>query len=168
MSKRILAATLVVLFLLSALASIAPAKAHYTLGKLTDSYPYRSRDVDPNHVPGPTGYVFPGGGLSTYQGALTPPNPWPTYVPGYQSPFTSIPPLQVAGTTYAPFGAILASTVKGKWTEIGKTIRGLEIDHANVGDLIFAINMTLDPRSWCATRLQAILIHLLVTLNTIK
>jgi hypothetical protein len=67
------------------------------------TYPYRERDVDPKHVPGPTGYVFPGGGLSTYQGYLTPPNPWPTYVPGYQSPFTSIPPLQVTGTTYAPF-----------------------------------------------------------------
>jgi len=143
MSKKILAATLIMLFMIGALASIAPAKAHYTLGDLTDTYPYRSRDVDPNHVPGPTGYVFPGGGLSTYQGYLTPPSPWPTYVPGYQSPFTSIPPLQVAGTTYAPFGAILASTVKGYWTEPGKTIRGLEIDHANVGDLIFAINVTL-------------------------
>ncbi|MEM2897436.1 MAG: hypothetical protein QXG01_07720, partial [Candidatus Bathyarchaeia archaeon] len=84
MSKKLLAATLIALFLLSALASIAPVMAHYTLGDLTPNYPYREDDVDPNHVPGPTGYVFPGGGLSTYQGFLTPPNPWPTYVPGYQ------------------------------------------------------------------------------------
>ena len=68
MSKRILAAFMVSLFVLSAALMAVPTTAHTTLGTQTDgSDPnnmYRIHDVDTNfmHVPGPTGYVFPGGG----------------------------------------------------------------------------------------------------------
>jgi hypothetical protein len=57
--------------------------------------------------------------LNTYSGVAS--NP-----PGYQSPFTNQQPLQAAGDSYSPEGAILTSTA----------------DHDNVGDLIFALNFS--------------------------
>ncbi|MEM2998606.1 MAG: carboxypeptidase-like regulatory domain-containing protein, partial [Thermoproteota archaeon] len=61
-----------------------------------------------------------------------------TEPPGYQNPWGNYPATapsytwwQLKGNTYAPFGAILASTD----------------DHPNTGDLIFAINFTLPPGS---------------------
>ena len=105
---------------------IDPAYGHTTLGDLNDSPPlYRSNDNELNtfasghHVPGPLGYVWPGSGLDTYSGIGS--NP-----PGYQSPFTSLKPVQATGDAYSPEGAILTSTA----------------DHDSVGDLIFALNFS--------------------------
>ncbi|MEM2122141.1 MAG: carboxypeptidase-like regulatory domain-containing protein [Candidatus Bathyarchaeia archaeon] len=138
MSKRIIAAFMVALFVLGAALSAAPSWAHTTLGMQTDgSDPngmYRIHDVDTNfgHVPGVTGYVFPGGGKDWYAGIIPPLGP---EYPGYQSPWTNYPPnapymtwWQLRGTSYAPFGAILTSTE----------------DTQNIGDLIFAINFTTE------------------------
>src|SRR3972149_5144817 len=120
-------ATIILMLALAASIS-APAYAHTTLGDLNGNAPYfRSNDHELNptntfggHVPGPLGYVWPGGGLNMYSGLVS--NP-----PGYQSPFTDFEePSQVVGNVYAPEGAILTST----------------IDHENVGDLIFAINFS--------------------------
>ena len=71
--------------------------------------PYRLNDFDP-HVPGLTGYVWPGGGSSAYKVSPM------SLPPGYQSPWSSNPPgalpswYQERGNNYAPFGAILTST----------------------------------------------------------
>ena len=134
MSKRIYAAFMVSLFLLSVAAMAAPGLAHHTLGVQTDGTDpnnmYRAHDVDSNllHVMGPTGYVFPGGGKDWITGLVSEP---PTEFPGYQSPWTNYPPSapnfnwwQLRGTSYTPFGAILASTE----------------DYDNIGDLIFGIS----------------------------
>jgi hypothetical protein len=111
-----------------AVSLAAPVYAHTTLGNLNGTAPfYRSNDHDLNptntlggHVPGPLGYAWPGSGLNMYSRIAS--NP-----PGYQSPFTTFEnPIQVAGNSYAPEGAILAST----------------INHDSVGDLIFAINFS--------------------------
>lgn len=101
-----------------------PVSAHTTLGDLTGTSPYRINDNEltipaGNHVPGPLGYVWPGSGLDTYSGVAS--NP-----PGYQSPFTNQQPLQAAGDSYSPEGAILTSTA----------------DHDSVGDLVFALNFS--------------------------
>jgi hypothetical protein len=112
--------------LISSLA--APVYAHTTLGDLNGTAPfYRSNDNELNptdtfggHVPGPLGYVWPGSGLNEYSGIAS--NP-----PGYQSPFTTFDtPVQEAGNSFSPEGAILTST----------------IDHDSVGDLIFAVNFS--------------------------
>jgi len=115
-----------ILLLLTALIlfSFTPVSAHTTLGDLTGTPPYRTNDNEGdisggNHVPGPLGYVWPGGGLDAYSGIVS--NP-----PGYQSPFTNQQPLQAAADAYSPEGAILTSTV----------------DHDSVGDLIFALNFS--------------------------
>jgi len=116
-----------ILLLLVALAlsfAAPPASAHTTVGDLTGTSPYRINDNEltipgGNHVPGPLGYVWPGSGLDTYSGVAS--NP-----PGYQSPFTNQQPLQEAGDSYSPEGAILTSTA----------------DHDSVGDLIFALNFS--------------------------
>ena len=118
-----------ILMIALALCLIAPVEAHTTIGNLTGSDPlYRLNDHELNpedasrryHVPGPLGYVWPGSGVNMYSGVAS-------YPPGYQSPFTTYEkPLQVAGTAYAPEGAILTSTG----------------DHDSVGDLIFAINFS--------------------------
>ena len=118
-----------ILMIVLALCLIAPVEAHTTIGNLTGSDPlYRLNDHELNpqntfgqyHVPGPLGYVWPGSGLNMYSGVAS-------YPPGYQSPFTTYEkPLQVAGTAYAPEGAILTSTG----------------DHDSVGDFIFAINFS--------------------------
>ena len=108
-----------------ALSFVAPASAHTTLGDMTGTSPYRTNDTElttsppGHHVPGPLGYVWPGSGLDTYSGVAS--NP-----PGYQSPFTNQQPLQAAGDSYSPEGAILTSTA----------------DHDSVGDLIFALNFS--------------------------
>ena len=125
----------IAILLLTLAASLStPVYAHTTLGDLNSSPPiFRSNDNElntpnflGNHVPGPLGYVWPGGGLDTYSGSQL--NP-----PGYQSPFGSTinPPVQDAADSYSPEGAILTSTP----------------DHDNVGDLIFAINFSL-PNSF--------------------
>ena len=106
------------------LSSFTPVLAHTTLGDLTGTPPYRTNDseldtVGLNHVPGPLGYVWPGAGLDTYSGIAS--NP-----PGYQAPFSNQQPLQAAGDSYSPEGAILTSTA----------------DHDSVGDLIFALNFS--------------------------
>ena len=116
---------IVLLLMALALSFAAPVSAHTTLGDLTGTSPYRTNDNElttsppGNHVPGPLGYVWPGSGLDTYSGV--PSNP-----PGYQSPFTDQQPLQDAGDSYSPEGAILTSTA----------------DHDSVGDLIFALNFS--------------------------
>jgi len=147
----------------------APVSAHYTLGDLTGSAggpPFRNNDFDyrPAHVPGVIAYVWPAGGPFS-----TPPG-WTPY-PGYQPPYPGsgwaaapAPPwrtdwYQLESTYYAPFGAILTSTIKegtafnkmkvsgnptietaGTWVD-GASI---PIEHANKGDLIIAFNATKD------------------------
>jgi len=146
MSKKLSAAFLVMIFALSTALIAIPAQAHFTVGRPTGTLPYRVRDFDP-HVPGPTGYVWPGSGVVTLSqaggvvgtnwGSGAPsPVTWAQqgfmFPPGYQSPWSTNPPgvptswLQLAGNAYAPFGAILTSTE----------------DTNNVGDLIFGINFT--------------------------
>jgi hypothetical protein len=135
LSKRIYAAFMVSLFLLGIVAMAGPSLAHHTLGVQTDGTDpnnmYRAHDVETNldHVPGPIGYVFPGGGKDWITG-LTP-DPDAVEFPGYQSPWTNYPEgapnfnwWQLRGTSYTPFGAILASTE----------------DYDNIGDLIFGIS----------------------------
>ncbi|MEM2901634.1 MAG: hypothetical protein QXO32_02735, partial [Candidatus Bathyarchaeia archaeon] len=130
MSKRLIAAFLVAVFIIGIALTATPVKAHTTLGRPTGTAPYAVRESDTaangGHVPGPTGYVWPGGGKDWWTGVLTEP-------PGYQNPWGNYPATapsytwwQLKGNTYAPFGAILASTD----------------DHPNTGDLIFAINFT--------------------------
>jgi len=133
----------VLILLCTLLAQIAPpAFAHYTLGRQIGSPPFRLRDFDiPGHVPGVTGYVWPGAGLPLLDptNALVKGNngPFTAFPPGYQSPFTrfgfpTFQPLQELGDSYSPFGAILTSAT----------------DHPNLGDLIFAINFTC-PEAGC-------------------
>ena len=136
MSKQILAAFMVSLFVLSAALVAAPTWAHTTLGVQTNGNDpnnmFRAHDVDTNlrHVFGPTGYVFPGSGKDWITGMVPEPT---TEFPGYQSPWSNYPLgapntnwWQLRGTSYAPFGAVLTSTD----------------DYDNVGDLIFAVNFT--------------------------
>jgi hypothetical protein len=126
--KKLAATLTITIFLLSTLAILAPAQAHFTLGDYTDTYPYNTNNYD-QHVPGVIGYVWPGGGENTYLG-------YPSYVtnvvsPGYVPPYPSKAVdtakgwtqnlMQLDGHEYAPFGAIVAGTT---------------------GDLIFAINAT--------------------------
>jgi hypothetical protein len=129
MSKKIFATLLAALFILSIALVAVPTQAHHTLGRLTDNpssaTPYRVRDFDV-HVPGPTGYVWPGGGYGSYVGP-SPMGPISQGMPGYQSPWSPNPPgasldwYQLRGNAYAPFGAILTGAK---------------------GDLIIAINFT--------------------------
>ena len=132
------------ILLCTMLAQVVPsAFGHYTLGRQTGSSPFRLRDFDlPGHVPGVTGYVWPGAGLPLLDptNALVQGNngPFTASPPGYQSPFTrfglpTLQPVQEAGDAYSPFGAILTSTS----------------DHLNRGDLIFAVNFTC-PEAGCA------------------
>jgi len=120
---------MVAIFVLSIALVAAPIQAHHTLGRLTNNpssaTPYRVRDFD-THVPGPTGYVWPGGGYGSYVGP-SPMGPISQGMPGYQSPWSPNPPgasldwYQLRGNAYAPFGAILTGAT---------------------GDLIIAINFT--------------------------
>jgi len=139
-SKKLSPTLLVMTFALSTVLIAVPVQAHFTIGRPTGTLPYRVRDFDP-HVPGPTGYVWPGSGVVTLSTAPNVGSGAPSPVtwgqgwmlpPGYQSPWSTNPLgaptswYQLAGNTYAPFGAILTSTE----------------EHDNVGDLIFAINFT--------------------------
>jgi len=159
MDKRISAAFVVMLFLLGVVA--APVSAHFTLGNLTANVPYRTDDWYP-HVKGVIGYVWPGGGPTNWALGSADPRGYP----GYQSPWPNDQPsgmrsdfYQLESGYYAPFGAILTSTIKagtafnkmkvsgnptietaGTWVE-GAAI---EIEHANKGDLVFALNATDD------------------------
>jgi len=127
--KRLVAAFIVMLFALSTV-SAAAVFGHYTLGRLNSTAPYRIFDSEltPVHIPGPIGYVWPGGGLQFWNNDMIDNLALP---PGYQSPFTPVPPFQLATNTYAPWGSILTSTA----------------DHVNKGDLIFAVNFT-EPMAW--------------------
>ena len=136
-----------IIFLGSAYVVVSPVQAHFTLGNLTGTYRFHSEDFDP-HVSGVVGYVWPGGGLNSYTGV---PNAASSVLsPGYQSPYpctlageptgnggivgssgnaaqcnpAGAPTsswYQLQGSTYSPFGAVLAGST---------------------GDLIFAINAT--------------------------
>lgn len=106
----------------------SPVFAHTTIGNLNDIPPYfRSNDHELNptntfgkaHVPGPLAHLWPGSGFNFYTNTSGP--------PGYQSPFQDFEePLQLAGNSYSPEGAILTSTP----------------NQDNVGDLILAINFS--------------------------
>ena len=136
--KRFVAALTIAIFVLSSVAIIAPASAHFTLGDLTPNYRFHANDYDP-HVAGPLVYVWPGAGPGAFSGPFTGAVPnYPLSPPGYQSPYPGGNPpgqqasvYQLDGNTYAPFGAILTST-----------------DGApNTGPLIFAINFS-DPTAF--------------------
>jgi hypothetical protein len=127
--KKLAASLTIAIFLLGTLAIMNPVQAHYTLGLNEAAYPYHYNDFDP-HVTGLIGYVWPGSGENAYAGS-------PGFVsssipPGYIAPWADgalqNPPgapsqtwYQVAGSAYAPFGAVLVNST---------------------GDLIFAINAT--------------------------
>ena len=103
---------------------IVPVNAHFTLGNLTPVPRFHSDDF--NHVPGPTAYVWPGSGFSSYTGLGD-------SIPGYQSPYPGGNPphhskavYQLEGDNYSPFGAVLTSTD----------------DHNSKGPLIFALNFS--------------------------
>jgi hypothetical protein len=120
MDRKITAALTIAIFALSSVAILAPVAAHSTLGNYTPVYSYHTNDFDA-HVGGPTVYVFPGSGLAAFTGT---PSGFP---PGYQNPYSLNPPglpasdYQLAGTAYAPFGAVLTDSQ---------------------GSLIFALNFT--------------------------
>jgi len=156
-NKRINAALIVALFALGIVA--VPVSAHFTLGRLRASPPFRTNDFD-RHVFGVVAYVWPGAGL---YGTVVP--GFGDY-PGYQSPYPRQHPpnlpsgfYQLESSNYAPFGAILTSTVKagtpfnkmkvsgnptietkGTWVD-GADV---QIEHANKGDLVIALNATGD------------------------
>jgi len=125
MPKIPLTATTLILLLLSPLLAV-PVTAHSTLGSLTPAPRYHVDDSDP-HVGGPTAYVWPGSGLSSFTGLAS------GFPPGYQSPFPGgsllSQPLnlhQLEGDDYSPYGAILASTKR----------------YYSKGPLIFALNFS--------------------------
>ena len=181
MNKRISAAFVMMLFILGIVS--VPVSAHFTMGQHIPTYPFRTHHFDP-HVDGLIGYIFPGGGLATpnapgfYTGFGTYPgyqSPWPYWQlnsppVGVQQPWPTQGPqgwYQLDANNYAPFGAILTSTIKagtpfttmwkansyGSTTPLkspsdNPTIEGLEgsggatIEHAVKGDLILAFNVT--------------------------
>ena len=178
MDKRISAAFVTMLFILGIVSM--PVSAHFTMGNHIPAYPFRTRHFDP-HVDGLVGYVFPGGGLLSagaaaaaagfantpgwYYGTGTSypgyQSPWPYYQTtnpptGVPQPFPSTGPYgwyQLDANNYAPFGAILTSTVKAgtpfttmwkanQWASDNPTIESLAIEHAVKGDMILAFNMT--------------------------
>ena len=167
MDKKISAALIAMLFVLGIVA--VPVSAHFTMGNHTGSYPFRTNHFDP-HVQGLVGYVFPGGGLFTagapgwYTGSGTYPgyqSPWPYWTSGVNNPFPSQGPMgwyQLDANNYAPFGAILTSTIKAgtpfttmwkanKWASDNPTIESLAVEHAVTGDLILAFNVTATQKA---------------------
>jgi hypothetical protein len=178
MNKKISAALIAMLFVLGIVA--VPVSAHFTMGNHTAAYPFRNSHFDP-HVQGLIGYVFPGSGLITagaggfagvpgwYYGAGTYPgyqSPWPYWTDGVNNPFPSQGPMgwyQLDANNYAPFGAILTSTIQAgtpfttmwkarQWTSDNPTIESLSIEHATKGDLILAFNVTVDQKeAWKVT-----------------
>jgi hypothetical protein len=118
-------------FLIAFLAILAlfrcpiPASAHFSLGRLTGNGPnYVATDFQPNHVDGPIGYVWPGGGIwwERASGSLEPSVPG---LPGYLNPW-----VQMRRNAYSPHAAILASSIYPDGS-IAIEIRG---------DLIFGLN----------------------------
>jgi len=167
MDKKLCAALIAMLFVLGIVA--VPVSAHFTMGNHTGAYPFRTKDFDP-HVDGLVGYVFPGSGLFTagapgwYTGSGTWPGyqaPWPYWTNNINNPFPSQGPMgwyQLDANNYAPFGAILTSTIKAgtpfvtmwaanRWASDNPTIESLAIEHAVVGDLILAINVTASQKT---------------------
>jgi hypothetical protein len=172
MDKKISAALIAMLFVLGIVA--VPVSAHFTMGNHLPAYPFRSQHFDP-HQMGPLGYVFPGGGLFSagapgwYTGTGTYPgyqSPWPYWTSGVNNPFPSQGPMgwyQLDANNYAPFGAILTSTITAgtPFTTMWKayqakspggasdnpTIETLAIEHAVKGDLILAFNVTASWKS---------------------
>jgi len=92
MNDRLYAMLLVMMFALSTFLITIPTNASFTIGRPIGTAPYYMRDSNP-HVPGPTGYVWPGSGVVTL-------------------PTGSGAPSDVTWTQGAdlPIGAILAST----------------------------------------------------------
>jgi hypothetical protein len=84
MSKKLSAVFLVLIFILGTALIAVPAQAHFTLGRPTATVPYRVRDFDP-HVPGPTGYVWPGAGVVTLGSGSGAPSPVTWAQMGYMS-----------------------------------------------------------------------------------
>ena len=163
MDKRISAAFVVMLFVLGIVA--VPVSAHFTLGEHIGTYRFRRNDFDP-HVKGLMGYIWPGAGLWTgpapglYYGAPGYPgyqSPWPGQMPG-PGPWGGVAGpegwYQLESNNYAPFGAILTSTIKAgtpfkKLWYGNPTVEGLDIEHAVKGDLILAFNVTASQkREW--------------------
>jgi len=145
-----------------------PVSAHFTMGNHQATYPFRTNHFDP-HVQGLIGYVFPGSGLFTagapgwYTGSGTYPgyqSPWPYWTGGVNNPWPTQGPMgwyQLDANNYAPFGAILTSTIKAgtpfttmwkanRWASDNPTIESLEIEHAVKGDMILAFNITASQK----------------------
>jgi hypothetical protein len=164
LNKRIGAAFIIMLFALG-IVSI-PVSAHFTLGDLTATYRFHANDYD-KHVAGVVGYVWPGMGYTSAATSLGIAKP---DYPGYQSPYPGWNPgqqgtgyggatgtgatgypsawYQLDSNNYAPFGAILANTIKpgtafaSTWWG-NPTIEGLPLEQANSrGDLLFGFNAT--------------------------
>jgi len=164
MNKRISAAFIIMLFALG-IAAI-PVEAHFTLGDLTGAWPYRTNDYDTltgtAHVTGVIGYVWPGGGYSTGSAATvgTTDKLWAPQYPGYMPPFPHWKPggatggsyplgwYQADDNNYAPFGAIMTSTIASGTSPLktwwgNPTIEGIGINDQSVrGDLLFGFNAT--------------------------
>jgi hypothetical protein len=158
------------LFALSVIS--VPVQAHFTLGVYKPTYDYHDSDFDGAegaHLPGLTGYVFPGAGPAVAaapgfltvgggQGAVSYPG-YQSLYPGGNPPGAPIGWYQADSNSYAPFGAILTSTIKAGtpfnslYLNGNPTIWGprddpndaLAIEHAVEGDLVFAINYTIGP-----------------------
>jgi len=169
MDKRISAAFVTMLFILGIVAM--PVSAHFTMGKHIATYPFRQNHFDP-HVKGLVGYVFPGSGLFTvgapgwYWGSPGYPgyqSPWPYWTGSVNNPWPMQGPMQwyqLDANNYAPFGAILTSTITAgtkfksmwdanRWASDNPTIEGLDasVEHAVKGDFIFAFNVTASQKA---------------------
>jgi len=182
------------LFILGIIA--VPVSAHFTMGNHVPAYPFRNTHFDP-HAQGLIGYVFPGGGLFTgaapgwHTGIETYPgyqSPWPYWTGGINNPWPAQGPMgwyQLDANNYAPFGAILTSTIKagtpfqtmwktnsyGSTTPLkspsdNPTIEGLEgsggasIEHAVKGDMLLAFNVTqTEKAAWRILRPTATAIN---------
>ena len=119
-------AFLTALLLFSSLLNAQPpAAAHFSLGRPTGNGPnYVVNDLQPNHVDGPMGYLWPGGGM-WWEGVQSPLEPSISGLPSYSSPW-----LQMRRNSYSPHGAILASSAYPDGL-IAEEIKG---------DLIFGLN----------------------------
>ena len=84
MNKKLAASLTIAIFLMSTIAILAPVQADFTLGQNQPNYPFTVQNFDP-HVPGVIGYVWPGGGENTYDGAPT--SIKPLLSPGYVAPY---------------------------------------------------------------------------------
>jgi hypothetical protein len=135
LNKKFSLISILFLFLLFQIPQIS---VHTTLGKISGEPPFfkiNDHELNPSnsfgnaHVPGPLAYVWPGSGLKIYLNNLNLP-------PGYQSPFETFEsPLQLAGNSYSPEGAILTSTQT----------------RDSVGDFIIAINFS-QPKAFITSQ----------------